>query len=80
MHGASFLLQQPHAVTSATYRAVRITRPGGKGMVVLVTGASRGIGRTLAAAAARERHDVVVLRTRLKRMCSSANTRTARGV
>jgi NAD(P)-dependent dehydrogenase (short-subunit alcohol dehydrogenase family) len=29
-------------------------------MVVLVTGASRGIGRTLAAAAAREGHDVVV--------------------
>lgn len=32
----------------------------GKDMVVLVTGASRGIGRTLAAAAARMGHDVVV--------------------
>jgi NAD(P)-dependent dehydrogenase (short-subunit alcohol dehydrogenase family) len=29
-------------------------------MVVLVTGASRGIGRALAVAAAREGHDVVV--------------------
>ena len=57
MHGASFLLQtNTHRDVSNVSRSK--DREGGKGMVVLVTGASRGIGRTLAAA--RERHDVVV--------------------
>jgi len=59
MHGASFLLQtNTHRDVSNVSRSK--DHEGGKGMVVLVTGASRGIGRTLAAAAARERHDVVV--------------------
>jgi len=79
MHGASFLLQTNTRRDVSNVSRSK-DREGGKGMVVLVTGASRGIGRTLAAAAARERHDVVVLRTRLKRMRSSANSRTARGV